>query len=545
MIALVGEPSQLRQEDGATLPDIALREADTGRARQAYVSAAIICGVGAAILRLIEGPPQLGWSASVVSVAAGLVCAAMAWRRRDGSMFTPLEATVAGVMLCVAALAACAHMGPFSAAAAALIILIIALSMGDEKRARVFFGVIVGGYAVLAALVVHGTLPGVTPVLETASALELTLAGLAVGTIVVVSYAYGRAARRTTAAALAKLHQARVAIAGREALLFEVQADLVRLQGGRQGRLSGERVAEYQLFELLGRGGNGEVYRGQSVGSNTSVAVKVLHPNLVSEDTHVDRFFREARLAASLDSKHVVAVRELGMGPDSAPFIVMELLEGRTLTELLRSGGALSLGDAAVLLEQVAAGLTTAHQAGIIHRDIKPSNLVRTEQNGEVVWKVVDFGISKLMAGSGTLTRGALIGTPGYMAPEQAAGEAIDERADVFSLGAVMYRAVTGWPPFSGPDPLAVALDTVQRQPARPSALRKLPRDVDWVLGLALAKKAKARFGSATAFAEAFEAARHERLDEVTREEARAYLARMPWSEPIVSEDEGATVVIG
>lgn len=529
----MGVPSQRPPDDDATLPSIVLREADTDRARQAYWSAAIICAVGAIALALFDGPPALGPLAIVLVVLAGTVCAIIAWRHRDGTLFSDLEATVLGLMLSVAALAACAHIGPFSAAPMAVIVLVIVLAMGNVARGRRIFVFLIVGYVVLGALVVVGWLPAVTPMVATARTFDNAVAAGVVSVVIAVSYGFGRTARRTTTEALVSLQRARLAIAGKEALLHEARADLERWREGRHGRLSGTQLVDYRLFELLGRGGNGEVYRGLNTKSNLPVAVKVLHPNLISEDTLVDRFFREARVAASLTSSHLVRVHELGLGPEGAPFIVMEMLEGQSLAELLRSEGTLSLPAVGTLVEHVAQGLAAAHASGIVHRDIKPGNLLRTEERGQVTWKIVDFGISKLMAGTGTLTQGALLGTPGYMAPEQVNGLDVDERADVFGLGAVVYRAVTGRPPFSGPDPIAVALRSTQQQPLRPSALQKLPHDVDDVLGLALAKDPHERLASATLFAEAFLSASEGRLSETLRERAQQVLTRRPWADAV------------
>jgi hypothetical protein len=536
-----------RATEQDTLQDTALRQADTDRARIAYGAAAPICAFGVLVLQLVEGPPAIGPAASIAVGIAGLVCGTLAWRHRDGSMFSDLEASAGSFALCVAVLAAVAHFGPLSAAAMTLVLLVIGLSMGDLRRGKLFFGTIFGGYALLLAAVTARLIPGVTPTLATTSAARVAVAGTALCFIVAASYVYGRAARRATTDAVAKLHRARVELAGREALIQEARADLDRLRVDRHGRLTGQLVNQYRLFELLGRGGSGEVYRAQNTEDEQMVAIKVLHPNLVTDDALVDRFFREARIAASLSSPHLVAVRELGVTTEGAPFIAMELLDGRTLSEILRTEGPLDLRDAVVLADHVAEALATAHDAGIVHRDIKPSNLVRAIQDDQMVWKVVDFGISKLMAGSGTLTQGALLGTPGYMAPEQATGGDVDARADIFGLGAVLYRAITGRPPFSGEDALAIALDAVQRQPVRPSSLEKLPRDVDWVLGLALAKDPAARIASIAELADAFSTALSNQLAPVWRERARAHLEVHPWRDALSGRQEradGATIAL-
>src|SRR5439155_13924929 len=138
------------------------------------------------------------------------------------------------------------------------------------------------------------------------------------------------------------------------------------------------------------------------------------------------------------------------------------------------------LAELVELVRQIAAGLSAAHRAGVVHRDLKPANLFLVEKPGDDTWKILDFGVAKLRGSTGTLTQRAIIGTPGYMSPEQAQGREVDPRSDVFSLGAVLYRALTGRPAFSGPDLPQILFDIVYRCPTRPSEIvASLPRDVD------------------------------------------------------------------
>jgi serine/threonine protein kinase len=209
----------------------------------------------------------------------------------------------------------------------------------------------------------------------------------------------------------------------------------------------------------------------------------------------------------------------------------MELLSGHDLAWHLRHRTRLPLDEVVTLVEQVARGLEAAHAAGIVHRDLKPPNLFLHEapapREGE--WKILDFGVSKLRESSGTLTEGALVGTPGYMAPEQVRSENADGRADVFALGAVAYRALTGQPAFGVTDVQAV-FDVVYRQPSAPSELlRGLSRDVDRVLAIALEKKVEGRFASAGELAAALRlASRGELAPELTAR-ADAILRARPW----------------
>jgi serine/threonine-protein kinase len=532
-------------EDASAAPTVAIRDADTRRAQRGYLGAAIICGVGALGLQLVHGPLFWRRLATVMVIAAGLVSGWLAWSRRASGLYTDGEALLCAVLMCVAGLSAMGFVGPMTAPAVVLVILIVGLSMGHEERGRMAFVIIAVGYGALGVLALVGAIPIVSPSIlaqgEPAVAIGLVVVEVVLG----VSYFFGRSARLSTAAAVAHVQRARLEIAGREALLQEARADLDRVvRGGRAGRLSGVQVGAYLLGEVIGRGGMGEVYRAE-VSGGAACAVKVLHPNLVSDPTLVDRFVREAKVSSGLASRHIVEVLGHGVAPDGSHYLAMELLEGATLVEVLRDKGTLDLRSVEKLVCEVADGLAAAHAAGIVHRDIKPGNLMLVAEPSPC-WKVLDFGISKLLAGTGTLTGRDPIGTPGYMPPEQIHGREIDERADVFALGAVAYRAITGRPPFSGPDMVSILLKAAQEQPVRPGAIAPVVPDVELWLALALAKRRDDRPASAAELARAFSAARTMRLDPALRQRARDLLARTPWSEvEVAHEPDAATVPIG
>src|ERR1700691_4349622 len=178
----------------------------------------------------------------------------------------------------------------------------------------------------------------------------------------------------------------------------------------------------------------------------------------------------------------------------------MERLRGHDLAHQLRRQRRLQLAQAEVLVEQVALGLEAAREARIVHRDLKPHHVFLSEYEGVRRWKILDFGVSKV-GGTGTLTKGHVVGTPAYMAPEQARGEDVDHRADVYSLAAILYRAATGHPAFTGKDVPTTLYDVVYRVPTQPSILAPLPGDVDRVLALGLAKDPRDRFETATELA--------------------------------------------
>jgi serine/threonine-protein kinase len=220
----------------------------------------------------------------------------------------------------------------------------------------------------------------------------------------------------------------------------------------------------------------------------------------------------------------------------------MELLEGTDLGALLRKRTTLPIDEASALLDDVARGLAVAHGAGIIHRDLKPSNLFQVqpaEGKGKPIWKILDFGVSRLRGSRGTLTEGAVVGTPGYMSPEQAQGKDVQATADVFSLGAVLYRALTGRRPFGGSDVPQILYQVVFAQPPRPrDVVPSLPRDVEAVLAIALAKRPSERFASAQDFATAFRWAIKGRLPEKLRARAHDIVTVQPWAATVPDDQK-------
>jgi hypothetical protein len=512
------------QVEDATLPSLALREADTSRAVRGYFGGALACLLAAVALQTFPQRGVLHWLLTAACVVSALSCGWLYWSRRAEGVYSDHEATFVGVMVSITALIGAAYLGPFAPIAAALVILIIVFSMGDEYRGRRNSIIIAVGYGFISVMAWLGY---IDPVLAGIGerTVPLGAAFLFVEALFGVAYMFGVGARRSTEQAIEHVQRARVVVAGQQALLNEAFVDLRRLGGGGRGRLSGGQLGDYRLGEVLGRGGMGEVYRAKNLHSGLTAAVKVLQPNLVADPVLVKRFFREAEISSNLNSKHIVAVQGHGVAADGSPFLVMDLLQGRTMAEMMREQPRFKLGRAVEMVTEVASGLSTAHAAGIVHRDIKPGNLMYTDDG---VWKVLDFGISKLMSGTGTMTHDP-IGTPGYMPPEQAMGKHVDHRADVFALGAVLYRAVTGRPPFSGQDAVAAMLTSIERQPVRPGSIVDLPADVDAVVAIALAKGRDARFDSAVELANAFADGCLGKLSEDFRRRARSLLDQTPW----------------
>jgi eukaryotic-like serine/threonine-protein kinase len=258
----------------------------------------------------------------------------------------------------------------------------------------------------------------------------------------------------------------------------------------------------YELGELLGRGGMAEVRRAVDQRLGRSVAVKQLRADLAVDPTFQARFRREAQSAAGLNHLTIVAVYDTGEELDpltgvAIPYIVMELVEGSTLRDVLKDGRKILPERALELTQGVLEALSYSHKAGIVHRDIKPANVMLT-QGGAV--KVMDFGIARAVADtSATMTQtAAVIGTAQYLSPEQARGETVDARSDLYSAGCLLYELLLGRPPFVGDSPVSVAYQHVREAPTPPSQLDpELGPEIDAVVLKALAKDPDDRYQSA------------------------------------------------
>ncbi len=293
-----------------------------------------------------------------------------------------------------------------------------------------------------------------------------------------------------------------------------------------QARLLGGR---YQVGELLGYGGMAEVHRGRDLRLGRDFAIKMLRSVLARDDRFQLLVRREAQNASSLNHPAIVAVydtgEERGSSGESLPYIVMEFVNGRTLKEVLAVEGRLAPRRALEITAEICAALEFSHRHGIIHRDIKPGNVMLT-QTGQI--KVMDFGIARALANSGsTMTQtSAVIGTAQYLSPEQARGEPVDARSDVYATGCVLYELIAGQPPFVGDSPVSVAYQHV-REDAKPPSLinRDVPPPVDAVVLKALAKNPLNRYQSAA---------------EMRADMLRAASGRPVYAEPVLLEADPA-----
>ncbi|HEY7874326.1 MAG TPA: Stk1 family PASTA domain-containing Ser/Thr kinase [Actinomycetota bacterium] len=254
----------------------------------------------------------------------------------------------------------------------------------------------------------------------------------------------------------------------------------------------------YTVIERVGTGGMAEVYRARDELLGREVALKVLHARFSQDRAFVERFKREAQAAANLNHPNIVSLFDYG-ADDGAYFIVMELIEGRSLSDILLDEGPLMPERAAEIASDVAKALARAHTGGLVHRDIKPSNIMITS-SGQT--KVTDFGIARALGSDGdqTMTQtGMVIGTAAYFSPEQAQGNPVDARSDVYALGVVLYEMIAGRAPFTGETPLAVAYKHVREDPVPPSGVNpEVPKALDAITMKALAKNPDNRFSSAT-----------------------------------------------
>jgi serine/threonine-protein kinase len=283
--------------------------------------------------------------------------------------------------------------------------------------------------------------------------------------------------------------------------------------------------ARYELAEILGYGGMAEVHRGRDIRLGRDVAIKTLRADLARDPAFQSRFRREAQSAASLNHPSVVAVYDTGedTAPDGAsvPYIVMEYVEGRTLRDVLHAEGRITPQRALEVTAEILGALEYSHRAGIIHRDIKPANVMLTRA-GDV--KVMDFGIARALTGAtSTMTQtSAVVGTAQYLSPEQARGEHVDGRSDIYSTGCMLYELLTGRPPFVGDSPVAVAYQHVREDPVPPSRIDPdIPAAVDSIVLKAMAKNPANRYQSA---------------DEMRADVARALAGRPVEATPVLAD---------
>ncbi len=262
---------------------------------------------------------------------------------------------------------------------------------------------------------------------------------------------------------------------------------------------------KYEILEVLGGGGMGLVYKAKHLLMNRTVAIKMLLPEVIGSETALARFQQEAQAASSLNHPNILTVFDFGQTADGKPYLVMDYLEGKALSEVLDKEGHLPLARAVPIFIQICSGLAHAHQKGVIHRDLKPANIMLVDFEGQADFvKIVDFGIAKLLSKedghSVNLTQtGQIFGSPLYMSPEQCRGTGLDARSDIYSLGCVMYRTVSGESPFLGQDALEAMFKQVNDVPRPFSDCCpdfKIPPNFEAIVTKALEKEPQNRYQS-------------------------------------------------
>jgi eukaryotic-like serine/threonine-protein kinase len=271
-------------------------------------------------------------------------------------------------------------------------------------------------------------------------------------------------------------------------------------------------AGRYRVESVLGTGGMGKVYKAEHTGIGRMVAIKVLHSRLGGSKEAAQRFQREAIASGRLDHPNIVNVSDSGQLEDGSLYLVMEALEGEPLGNRLVRDKRIPWLEALQIIRGVLAGLQHAHDKGVVHRDIKPDNIFLAIKDGELVIKILDFGIAKLYAGNAddpaTTRAGLTVGTPAYLSPEQAVGGAITPATDLYSTSILLYEMLTGRPPFIDEDPLAMLTAHVSRDPpafAEVASDLQVPPGLEAVLQHGLAKVSAERISSATEYAHALE----------------------------------------
>ena len=286
----------------------------------------------------------------------------------------------------------------------------------------------------------------------------------------------------------------------------------------------GETISHYKILEKIGEGGMGVVYKAHDTTLDRDVALKFLPRYLTNDPTEKERFYHEARAAAALTHQNIAVVYEIG-GHENQIFIVMEYVEGKTLKQLLEAE-PLTVQRVLDMAIQVCEGMAAAHEKGVVHRDIKSENIIVTPKGHP---KITDFGLAKLKGGTKLTRAGSTLGTAAYMSPEQARGEEVDQRSDVFSFGVVLYEMLSGRLPFRGDHPTALAYSIINEEPQPITRFNeKVTLEIEHIVSKALAKDKDERYQHAD---DLLADLRHERK---TLEYARAGYARTTSTTPVV-----------
>jgi eukaryotic-like serine/threonine-protein kinase len=502
----------------------ALERDEILRTRKFCVIGFAIAAAGAVAVPFLRGDPTAS-GLMISAIAVSFVAMGFLFNRtRDPEAFRRPSTGLGWFVPAACVTTGIPFFGAFSPVPVVLVLGVYFTGLGKSIRLSLaVYAVCAGMQALVALLVICGMRD--TGIIHPGnlSHVEMIVIQLLVQGVLAATFITARVSRATALLAVGELERAVRLAAHREALLLEAREELERalLQG--RGRFSEQTIGPYKLGGLIGRGAMGEVYEAQS--SQGPVAVKLLSQTSLGNPNHVMRFLRELRTGAGLVSPNIVRVIDVGEHP--VPYIVMEKLEGENLSEMMRSR-KLTAMEVVDLLKQVGAGITVAGAAGIVHRDLKPQNVFL--HHG--VWKILDFGVARAMNSGDTLTAGHIVGTPTYMAPEQASGGTVDHLSDLYALAAIAYRAITGYPPYAGGEIAETLYKVVHTRPRRPTQLADVPGEIDLVLAIGMARDPDRRFETAAELAEALEGAFSGALPEGVISRGRSLDHALGWATP-------------
>jgi hypothetical protein len=503
---------------------------EIARTRLFVVVASVFSITLAILLHFLGGDPAARSALlGALSVVVAL-CAWFGWTLRREAGYSLARANAVTHVCLVATYVGIWYFGVYSPAVGILAFGLAFWSMGQSGVLGAYASA-AAAYALLAVATVTGAITdrGLVPSTVLTAPQQISVTVLVEG-ILFATYLLGRRAREVSVAALEQHDRDVRSIAQRDALLREARHELAQVtRKGGIGQWTEEVVGGFRLGRVLGRGAMGEVYEATRLSDARPAAVKLLLPHVLAQPAFIQRFVREAKVVASLDAANVVRVLDVSPPDAPLPYLAMERLVGRDLSELLRERKRLGVRGVQVMLRQVGAGLDAVRASGVVHRDLKPRNLFLAQDAGAEVWKILDFGVARLV-GEETITQDQIVGTPNYMAPEQADGSGVTYKTDLYSLGVIAYRALTGHPAFEGETTAEILYKVVHTMPLRPSAAAPLNAQLDLALAVAMAKDPADRFASAGELASALEDATRGSLDPAIRGRGEGLLAKLPWA---------------
>jgi len=513
-------------------PEQAMLMFEAHRVRAFAIGLVGVATLGAVVVWRLGGD-SLGQLVHGLALAAtALVAIGYLALARDPRAYRPWRTNAMAYVAIVAVASGYGYWGVFSAFAAVVPVSCYVFASNSSMSLAIAGGSIcVGAHSSLGIAQLGGWMEdrGLVSVAPPISPPFQLIILLVLQVITIIALVGGRQSRRSMQQVLDDNDHAHRALAQRDALLAEAHAEVRRARAVGGGRYTGQTIGRFRIGALLGRGAMGEVYAAED-DAGAPCAVKVLATHLLGDSAAQQRFQREAHAIGALDTPNIVKMLEVSSPDAVIPYIAMERLDGTDLAEMIKRQPVRELAEVATIVRAVATGLDAAHQAGVVHRDLKPANLFAARTPVGVVWKILDFGVSKLSTADATATQGGLIGTPAYMAPEQARGDAnVDARADVYALGVVAYRLLTGTPVVIPADVPTMIHEVVFKMPPRPADSAEIPLAVELVLAVALAKTPQERFASAGELADALEVAvSGERRPDVERR-ASQVLGKTPW----------------